>query len=108
MRFLRNVKGYTRLDKMRSETVRKELKISGIRDVESKYEQNWVNHLGRVDNTRIPKHTSRKNRSWTPQDEMAARRRRNRSNDLNPWKKKMTNNTGLSIGKNILYTKGKI
>jgi hypothetical protein len=30
MRFPRSVKGYTRPDKMRSEVIRKELKISGI------------------------------------------------------------------------------
>ena len=33
MRFLRNVKGYTRLDKIRREVVRKELEISGIQNV---------------------------------------------------------------------------
>jgi hypothetical protein len=33
MRFLRRFKGYTRLDKIRSEVVRKELEISGIQDV---------------------------------------------------------------------------
>ena len=55
MSFLRSVKGYTRLDKI-SETIREELKISGIQDVRSKYKQNWVNHLGRMDNTRLPKH----------------------------------------------------
>jgi hypothetical protein len=37
MCFLRSVKGYTRLDKMRSGVIRKELKISGIQDVKSKY-----------------------------------------------------------------------
>ena len=36
MRFLRNVKGYTRLDKIRSDVIRRELKISGIQDVRSK------------------------------------------------------------------------
>jgi hypothetical protein len=30
MHFLRSVKGYTRLDKIRSEVIRKELEISGI------------------------------------------------------------------------------
>jgi len=33
MRFLRSVTGYTRLDKIRSEVIRKELDISGIQDV---------------------------------------------------------------------------
>jgi hypothetical protein len=39
MSFLTRVKGYTRLDKIRSEVIRKELEISGIQDVKSKYKQ---------------------------------------------------------------------
>jgi len=45
MRFLRSVKGYTRLDKIRTEVIRKEREISGIPDVRAKYKQNWINHL---------------------------------------------------------------
>ena len=56
MYFLRSVKENTRLDKIRSEVIRKELKISGIQEVRSKYKQNWINHLERMDNTRLPKH----------------------------------------------------
>ena len=56
MRFLRSVKGYTRLDKVRNEVIRKELEISGIQAVRLKYKQNWINHLERMDNTRLPKH----------------------------------------------------
>ena len=56
MRFLRSDKRYTRLDKRRSEVIRKELEISGIQDVRSKRKQNWINHLERMDNTRLPKH----------------------------------------------------
>ena len=56
MRFLRSVTGYTRLHKIRSEVVRKELEISGIQDVRLKYKQNWINHLERMDNTGLPKH----------------------------------------------------
>ena len=56
MRFLRSVKGYTRLDKIRIEVTRKELEISGIQDVRSKHKQNWINHLERMHNTRLPKH----------------------------------------------------
>jgi len=56
MRFLRSVTGYTRLDRIRSKVIRKELEISGIQDVRLKYEQNWINHLERMDNTRLPKH----------------------------------------------------
>ena len=36
MRYLRNVKGYTRLVKVKSAVIRKELKISGIQDVFTK------------------------------------------------------------------------
>jgi hypothetical protein len=39
MRFLRSAKGYTRLDKTRSEVIRKELEISGIQDVRAKHKQ---------------------------------------------------------------------
>jgi len=56
MRFLISVKGYTRLDKIRSEVTRKELEISGIQDVSAKYKQNWINHFERMDNPRLPKH----------------------------------------------------
>ena len=56
MRFVRSVTGYTRLDKIRSEVIRKELEISGIQDVRLKYKQNWINYLQRTDNTRLPKH----------------------------------------------------
>ena len=56
MRVLRSVKGYTRLDKIRREVIRKELEISGIQDVRLSYKQNWTNHLERMDNTGLPKH----------------------------------------------------
>ena len=56
MRFLRSVTGYTRLGKIRSEVIRKEQEISGIQDVRLKYKQNWINHLERMNNTRLPKH----------------------------------------------------
>jgi hypothetical protein len=75
MRFLRGVKVYTRLDKIRSEVIRKELKISGIQDVRSKQKQNWINHLERMDNTRLPKHAPK----YTP------RGRRDRGRARKRW-----------------------
>jgi hypothetical protein len=36
MRFLRSINGYTRLEKIRKEVIRKELEISGIKDLRSK------------------------------------------------------------------------
>ena len=71
MRFLRSVKGYTRLDKIRREVIRKELEISGIQDVRSKHKQNWITHLERMGKQLTPEtppqlKTSGKKRSWTP------------------------------------------
>ena len=77
MRFLRNVKGYTRLDKIKSDVIRKELQISGIQDVRSKYKQNWINHLERTDNTRLPKHAL----NYKP------RGRRNRGRPRKRWQR---------------------
>jgi len=45
MRFLRSVTGFTSLDKIRSEVIRKELEISGTQDVRLKYKQNWITTL---------------------------------------------------------------
>jgi len=56
IRFLKSVKGYTRLDKIRSEVIRKELESSGIQDVKSRFKQKWINYLEGMDNTKLPKH----------------------------------------------------
>jgi hypothetical protein len=74
MHFLRNVKGYTRLDKIRIEVIRKELEISGVKDMRSKYKLNWINHLERMDNTRHPKHAL----SYTPRERRDCGRARKR------------------------------
>ena len=49
-------KEYIRLDKIRSETIRKELEIPGIQDVRTKYKQNWIIHFDRMDNNTFPNH----------------------------------------------------
>jgi len=51
IRFLRSVTGDTGLEKIRSE----DIEFSGIQDVRLKYKQKWINHLERMDNTRLPK-----------------------------------------------------
>jgi len=86
-RCLRSVKGYTRLDKIRSEVIRKEPEISGIQDVRAKHKQNWIYHLETMDSTRLPKHAlnykpRRRRDRGRPRETMAMRRCRNRSNDL--------------------------
>jgi hypothetical protein len=41
-----------------------------MQDVRAKYKQNWMNHLERMDNTRLPKHAfsykprGRRDRGW--------------------------------------------
>jgi len=77
MRFLRSINGYTRLDRIRSDVIRKELEISGIQYVRSKYKHNWINHLERMDNTRLPKHAL----NYKP------RRRRDRGRPRKRWKR---------------------
>ena len=77
MRFLRNVKGYTRLDKIGSEVIRKELEISGIQDVRSKHKQYWINHLEIMDKARLPKHAL----DYKP------RRRRERGRPRKRWQR---------------------
>ena len=57
MHFLRIIKGYTRLDKISNEIIRKKLENPGKQAVRTKYKQNWINHLEKMDNNRLPKHT---------------------------------------------------
>jgi len=86
MRFLRIVKRHTKLDKIGSEIIRKELEIPGIQDVRTKYKQNWINHLQRMDNNRLSKHSfnykSSGRRDRGRPRKRATRRWRNSSNDL--------------------------
>ena len=72
---------------LRSAVIRKELEISGIQDVRPKYKQNWINPPSKNGQHQTPRtrpqlQTSRKKRPWTPQERMAMRPCRNRSNDL--------------------------
>ena len=91
LRFLGSVKGYTSLDKIRSKIITKELEILGIQDVRTKYEQNWINHLERVDN-RLPKHVLN-DKLRGQRDRGCPRKNGNASmpeqvKRTNPWKKK--------------------
>jgi hypothetical protein len=48
MRFLRSVKGYTRLDKIRNEDIRKELGVFSINDRIRRYRRDWLEHVERM------------------------------------------------------------
>ena len=56
MRILRNVKGYTRLDKIRSEIITKELEIPRVQDGRTKYKKKLGQPSLGMDNNRLPKH----------------------------------------------------
>jgi hypothetical protein len=56
MCFLRSVKDYTRLDKIRNEVIRKKTRDLWNTGCEIQKETKWINHLERIDNTRLPKH----------------------------------------------------
>jgi hypothetical protein len=55
MRFLRSVKGCTRLDKIRNEDIRKELGVFSINDRTRRYRQDWLEHVERMEEERVPK-----------------------------------------------------
>jgi hypothetical protein len=93
MRFLRSVKGYTRPGKIRSEVIRKELEISGIQDVRLKYKQNWINHLERMGNTRLPKDALK----HKPRGRRDRGRPRKGWQRANPWRKLMMMMTTLPL-----------
>ena len=92
VRFLRSVKGYTRLDKIRNEVIKK-LEIFGIQDVKSKYKQNWMNHLEKMDNSDSRNTPSNINHE---EEEIVVDLRNNGNASLpeqvkrpNPWQKMM-------------------
>jgi hypothetical protein len=82
MCILRSVKGYTSLDKVRSEVIRKELEISGIQDVRCKHKQRMDKPDCRNTSSRPHLQISREKRSQSPQGKKAKRRCRNSSDDL--------------------------
>jgi hypothetical protein len=54
MKYLRTVKGCTRLDQIRNEDIRNELGISPLSEKIIEYRNKWKAHLQRLEHTRIP------------------------------------------------------
>jgi hypothetical protein len=54
MKYLRTVKGCTRLDQTRNEYIRNELGISPLSERIIEYRNKWKAHLQRMEHTRIP------------------------------------------------------
>jgi hypothetical protein len=54
MKYLRTVKGCTRLDQIRNEDIRNELDISPLSKKIIEYRNKWKSHLQRMEHSRIP------------------------------------------------------
>jgi hypothetical protein len=54
MKYLRTVKGCTRLDQIRNEDIRNELGISPLSKQIIEYRKKWETHLQRMEHTHIP------------------------------------------------------
>jgi hypothetical protein len=54
MRFLRSVKGCTRLDKTRNKGIRKELGVFSMNGRISKFRQDWLQHVERMEEGQVP------------------------------------------------------
>jgi len=54
MKLLRPLAGYTRYDHKTNDYIRRELRITGILDKIDEYRRNWLSHLQRMPQNRIP------------------------------------------------------
>jgi len=90
---------------VREQVIRKELEVSGIQDVRLKYTQNWINHLERMDNTRLQKHAlnykprGRRDRGRPGNDGNASMPEKVKR--PNPWRKMMMMNNITEVKKRI-------
>ncbi|KAK4873823.1 hypothetical protein RN001_013183 [Aquatica leii] len=86
MRYLRKIKGITRLDRVRNENITEQLKVKPILTLVEERQLGWMGHLLRMDDNRIAKRvyearTERKNavgrprRKWEEQVKIAAENR---------------------------------
>lgn len=55
MRFMRRTAGYTRWDHKRNDEILQQLKIESIHSYLNLQRQNWLNHINRMERTRIPR-----------------------------------------------------
>ena len=54
MKLLRPLAGYTIYDHKTNDYIRRELRIKGILDKRDEYRRNWLSHLQRMPQNRIP------------------------------------------------------
>jgi hypothetical protein len=56
MIFLRSRIGVTRQDRLTNEAIRETLNVNSLNDTNSKYRNNWFNHIRRMDHSRFPRY----------------------------------------------------
>jgi hypothetical protein len=78
MKYLRTVKGCTRLDQIRNEDIRNELGISPLREKIIEYSNKCKAHLQRMEHTRIPPQAYKYHRSGKRDIDRPRRRWRER------------------------------
>jgi hypothetical protein len=55
MNFLQKTKGCTKLDHITNEIIRTELNIYPVNDTIEQYRKNWLQHINRMQDTKLPK-----------------------------------------------------
>jgi hypothetical protein len=76
MKLLRPLAGYTLYDHKTKDYIRRELRITDILDTLNKYRRNWLSHLQRMPQNRIPfeiipLQTTRKENNWKTEETSA-------------------------------------
>jgi hypothetical protein len=55
MKFLRHLRGITKLGKEKNQTIKEKLGVQNIVREIKQYQQKWLQHVQRMDTNRIPK-----------------------------------------------------
>ncbi|KAJ4434368.1 hypothetical protein ANN_22927 [Periplaneta americana] len=55
MKFFRRTAGYTLLDRKRNEEILEQLEVESVEEKITRYKFNWLDHVRRMENSRIPK-----------------------------------------------------
>jgi len=76
MKLLRPLAGYTLCYHKTNDYIRRELRIAGILDKIDEYRRNWLSHLQRMPQNRIPfeiipLQTTRKEKNWKTEETLA-------------------------------------
>jgi hypothetical protein len=65
MKFFRRTQGYTLFDHKRKEGILEELKVEPVDETLRRYKSNWLQHVTRMNNNRMPKIMLNYRHKWT-------------------------------------------